>query len=35
MQSFGASAPAGHLYEHFGLTSEAIAEAAREAIGQA
>jgi len=35
MSSFGASAPAGHLYEHFGLTSEAIAEAAREAIGQA
>ena len=35
MSSFGASAPAGHLYEHFGLTSEAIAEAARDAIGQA
>lgn len=35
MSSFGASAPAGHLYEHFGLTSEAIAEAAREAIDQA
>lgn len=35
MSSFGASAPAGHLYEHFGLTSEAVAEAAREAIGHA
>ena len=35
MTSFGASAPADHLYEHFGITSEAVAEAAREAIGHA
>lgn len=35
MSSFGASAPAGHLYEHFGLTSQAVVDAAREVIGQA
>ena len=28
MTSFGASAPAGDLYKHFGITSEAIVEAA-------
>ena len=35
MSSFGASAPAGHLYEHFGLTSQAVVDAAREVIGRA
>ena len=29
MSSFGASAPGGHLYEHFGITSDAIADAAK------
>jgi transketolase len=29
MKSFGASAKAGDLYKHFGITAEAIAEAAR------
>ena len=29
MQSFGASAPAAQLYEHFGITAEAIVDAAR------
>ncbi len=29
MSSFGASAPGGVLYEHFGITSEAVIEAAR------
>ena len=28
MNSFGASAPAGDLYNHFGITAEAVAEAA-------
>jgi transketolase len=28
MQSFGASAPIKHLYEHFGITATAVAEAA-------
>jgi transketolase len=31
---FGESAPAAKLYEHFGLTAEAIAAAARQAIGR-
>jgi transketolase len=31
---FGESAPAGKLYAHFGLTAEAIAGAAREAVGR-
>ena len=30
MQGFGASAPAAHLYEHFGITAAAVADAARE-----
>ncbi len=30
MSSFGASAPGGHLYEHFGITSDAVADAAKE-----
>jgi transketolase len=29
MESFGASAPASKLYEHFGITPAKIAEAAR------
>ncbi len=29
MNGFGASAPAETLYEHFGITAEAIAAAAR------
>jgi transketolase len=29
MNSFGASAPAGKLYEHFGITAVAVAEAAK------
>ena len=30
MSSFGASAPGGHLYEHFGITSDAVAKAAKD-----
>jgi transketolase len=30
--SFGASAPAGKLYEHFGITAEKVAEAARKQV---
>lgn len=33
MNSFGASAPFGELYQHFGITSEAVVAAARDAIG--
>ena len=29
MAGFGASAPASDLYRHFGITAEAVAEAAR------
>jgi len=29
MNSFGASAPAGELFRHFGFTAERVAEAAR------
>ncbi|MYJ71590.1 MAG: transketolase [Rhodospirillaceae bacterium] len=32
MTGFGASAPAPHLYEHFGITPAALAEAARKVI---
>ena len=32
MQGFGASAPAAHLYEHFGITAEAVAGAARNLV---
>ena len=32
MRGFGASAPAQHLYKHFGITPEAVAAAARELI---
>jgi len=33
MNGFGASAPAPTLYRHFGITAEAVAAAAREALG--
>jgi transketolase len=33
MTGFGESAPAGDLYRHFGITSEAIAAAVRQAVG--
>jgi len=32
IDTFGASAPAGELYEHFGITAQAVAEAARQRI---
>jgi transketolase len=32
MDGFGASAPAGQLFQHFGITAEAIAETARKAL---
>ena len=32
MDSFGASAPAAQLFEHFGITAEAVAEAAKAAL---
>ncbi|MGH1398784.1 MAG: transketolase [Alphaproteobacteria bacterium] len=34
MDSFGASAPAGELFEHFGITVEAIIEAANERLAR-
>jgi transketolase len=34
MKSFGASAPAGKLYEHFGITAAAVAAAAKRALGR-
>jgi transketolase len=34
MESFGASAPAGALYKHFGFTPEQVAMTAREIIGR-
>ena len=34
MQGFGASAPAAHLYEHFGITAEAVAGAARKVVAE-
>lgn len=34
MHGFGASAPAGKLYEHFGITASHVAEAARGAISK-
>jgi transketolase len=33
MKSFGASAPFGDLYKHFGITADAVAEAARASMG--
>jgi len=35
MNGFGASAPADELYRHFGITSEAVVEAARKVLGRA
>jgi transketolase len=32
MDGFGASAPAGELYQHFGITAQAVADAARNLI---
>ena len=32
IEHFGASAPAGEIYEHFGITAEAVASAARELL---
>ena len=32
MHGFGASAPAPELYKHFGITPEAVADAARDLI---
>jgi len=32
MRTFGASAPAGALYKHFGLTPERVADAGREVV---
>jgi transketolase len=34
MHGFGASAPAQHLYKHFGITAEAVAAAARDLAGK-
>jgi pyruvate dehydrogenase complex dehydrogenase (E1) component len=34
MTGFGASAPVGDLYEHFGLTAEAVADAARARLAE-
>jgi len=34
MKGFGASAPAGDLYKHFGITAEAIAGAVKKRLGQ-
>ena len=35
METFGASAPAGALYKHFGLTPERVAESGRQAVRRA
>jgi transketolase len=34
MSSFGGSAPAGKLYEHFGITAAAVATAAKRSLGR-
>lgn len=34
MTGFGASAPAGELFKHFGITAESVAETMREIIGR-
>jgi transketolase len=34
MTGFGASAPAPDLYKHFGITAEAVATAAKAALGR-
>ena len=33
MDSFGASAPAGELYEHFGITAQAAADKVKALLG--
>ena len=35
METFGASAPAGALYKHFGFTPERVADAGREVVARA
>ena len=35
MEGFGASAPAGALYKHFGFTAERIADTSREVLKRA
>jgi transketolase len=35
METFGASAPAGALYKHFGFTPERVADVGREVAGRA
>jgi transketolase len=35
METFGASAPAGALYKHFGFTPERVAETARTVVKRA
>jgi transketolase len=35
LRGFGASAPAGELFEHFGLTVDAVVEAARKQLSLA
>jgi transketolase len=35
MTGFGASAPAGELYSHYGITAEAVAAAADRAMARA
>jgi transketolase len=34
MTGFGGSAPAGQLYKHFGITSEAVVAAAQKVLGR-
>ena len=33
MNSFGASAPAGDLYKHFGITSDAVVSEVKKRLG--
>ena len=34
LDRFGESAPAGALFEYFGFTAQAVADAARQALGR-
>jgi transketolase len=34
MREFGASAPAGDLFRHFGITAEAVAREAKALLGR-
>jgi transketolase len=34
MTGYGASAPAGALFKHFGITADAVVAAAREVLGK-